>query len=279
MKALLAVALAAGLSSASFAYENQLRPSANANVLGVLQYRGGFVNQLKFDFPAPTMVRAFKLAIPTFCRNLEVFSAGTIAGDSIDAASRGELFQTWLVNGGTGMPVNAIWAQINGPIDTQCDIPVVNAEDELPEQPDQPELPPDDQDGNGPFAGVAGLWTDMRNSGSWFNISMQGVLTTNVGITNTVTGTTSPIVITSTQYNQSNPLQFDAEGYADLYAVNRFGVGAWCRSTIRVAMRFYSGRPGGFADLTYPAHVVLDDFGRCFFGPRAAVARYDIVRR
>jgi hypothetical protein len=278
MKALLAVALAAGLSSTSFAYENQLQLTTNSNVLGVLQYRGGFANQLKFELAAPTMVRAFKLAIPTFCRNLEVFSAGTIDEDSTDAASRGEFFQTWLVNGGTGMPVNAIWAQINGPLDTQCDIPVVNAEDELPQQPDQPDLPPD-QSGEPPPAGIAGLWTDIRNSGSWFNISVHGELSTNVGITNTVTGTSAPIVVTHTHFSQSNPLRFNGEGYADLYAVNRFGVSAWCRSTIRLEMHFYSGRPGGFADLTYPAHVVLDDYGRCMFGPRAAVTRYDIVRR
>jgi hypothetical protein len=273
MKALIAVALAAGLSSTSFAFENQLQLSTNSNVLGVLQYRGGFANQLKFELAAPTMVRAFKLHIPTFCRNLEVFGAGTIDEDSTDAASRGEFFQTWLVNGGTGMPVNAIWAQINGPLDTQCDIPVVNAEDELSD-----DLPPDDS-GSGPLAGIAGRWDHTRNSGSWFRLTPQGVLTTNVGIANSMTGTTSPIVITRSQYTQSNPLRYDAEGYSDVYAVNRFGAGAWCRSAIRVNMFFYSGRSGAVADVSFPAHISLDDFGRCFFGPNAATTRYDLVQR
>lgn len=111
----------------------------NDQLLGALAYTGGFQMRVKLDLAAPQKVARFRLVIPAFCVGVEILESGTVSEgvEDIAPAVRGSK-DTFVVNGGAGQRISAVFATFNGPASSQCQIPVLTADADDPTDPGDP---------------------------------------------------------------------------------------------------------------------------------------------
>ncbi len=91
--------------------------------LGVVDYQGGFQNQLDVAIPFGAELTALRVAVPNFCQGAEVLGAGTVVGGLYyGAASLGG--GRFAIADLAGRNVSAVRLAINGPRLLRCDVPV-----------------------------------------------------------------------------------------------------------------------------------------------------------
>ena len=91
---------------------------------GVIHYQGGFVNQTEIALTDRPVVTSVKVAVPDFCQNVQVLETGTVTEGQYDRAQATSTPGVFAVNSGTGSRIAAIKVTLNGPLTSQCDIPV-----------------------------------------------------------------------------------------------------------------------------------------------------------
>jgi len=91
---------------------------------GVIHYQGGFVNQTEIDLTNRPIVTSVKVAVPDFCQNVQVLETGTVTEGQYDRAQATDAAGVFAVNDGAGSRIAAIKVTLNGPLTSQCDIPV-----------------------------------------------------------------------------------------------------------------------------------------------------------
>jgi hypothetical protein len=97
----------------------------NPEFAGLFSYRGGYVHQQKIDLSEAAMIKGFRLAVPLFCGEMEVLSAGTISEGIFDEAELAvDSERVFEVNSGEGLRVRSLEFSVNGPTDLQCDVPI-----------------------------------------------------------------------------------------------------------------------------------------------------------
>ena len=89
----------------------------------MVDYRGGFQNQLDIAIPFGAELTALRVAVPNFCQGAEVLGAGTIVGGFYyGAASLGG--GRFSIADLASRNVSAVRLAINGPQLLQCSVPV-----------------------------------------------------------------------------------------------------------------------------------------------------------
>lgn len=98
----------------------------NAEVYaGVINYTGGLADKVKVDLALPELVKSFRIAVPSFCKDIDILEAGTVSEGTFDAARRdGAIDGRYLVNNGAGLRITGVVATLNGPVGQSCAIPV-----------------------------------------------------------------------------------------------------------------------------------------------------------
>ena len=95
------------------------------SLTGAVLHPGGFVQDLELAVPPSKKVTHFRVAIPSFCPNIDVLDAAVVTegvkepAQLVDAKSN-----TFSVNDGTGSRISKILVSLNGPTDQTCHIPI-----------------------------------------------------------------------------------------------------------------------------------------------------------
>ncbi len=91
---------------------------------GVVDYKGGFA-KLELTVALKDIVRSFRVAVPKYCKDVEILEAGTVTEGVFDEAKLvSETDHTYSVNGGAGLRVSGVRLTTNGPATSVCAIPV-----------------------------------------------------------------------------------------------------------------------------------------------------------
>jgi hypothetical protein len=98
--------------------------SQNGQLVGRIVYAGGFDSGIDFAIDPNQKITAFRLAIPQFCKDLEVVEAGTISSNVYDVATLiDRTRQVYRVSGNV-IRASALRVALNGPSTMNCEIPV-----------------------------------------------------------------------------------------------------------------------------------------------------------
>lgn len=103
----------------------EVGPAANEKLIGALNFKGGFQNDVKLAVTTKAVVTQIRLAIPEYCKGLEVLELGTVSEGIYDKATYVKNSKyAFSINKGAGLRIGAIEAALNGPPALQCSIPV-----------------------------------------------------------------------------------------------------------------------------------------------------------
>ncbi len=106
------------LSSAVFAEQDSL--------LSVIDYKGGFTKDLKGIVENKDLLKSFRVAIPDFCKDVEIVEAATVTEGVRDEAKLVDAkAHIYSINGGTGQRIGQILLTLNGPSTSACQIPIL----------------------------------------------------------------------------------------------------------------------------------------------------------
>jgi len=118
MKLLTIFAALAAFSGGTFASQRDL--------LTVIQYGGGFKQDVMGDVTSKDLVSEFRVAIPAFCQGVEVLEAATYSEGVKDiAVLKDSAKLIYSVRGGTPMRIGKVSLTLNGPASAACAIPVL----------------------------------------------------------------------------------------------------------------------------------------------------------
>lgn len=129
------IAHGATLTSAEVA---QLR-QAGETLAGVLDYQGGF-SKLDLGVTTKDLVKSFRVAIPKFCKDVEILEAGTITEGIYDEAKLAvEKDHAYNVNGGAGSRISGVRVSLNGPQTPSCSVPIFLSSKKATETSEEPD--------------------------------------------------------------------------------------------------------------------------------------------
>lgn len=104
--------------------------SAQEELLGAVEFKGGF-QELKLELPSSVFAKYLHIAIPAFCKEVEILTAHTLTEGIYDPATPlNKVENIFLVNEGTGQRIREVKLLLNGPYSTQCFIPIFASSDE-----------------------------------------------------------------------------------------------------------------------------------------------------
>ena len=99
-------------------------PTSDETLAGVVQYRGGFLNQSAVEVASAPVVTSIRVAVPDFCTGVQVLEAGTVTEGQYDKAAATDSAGVFAVNNGAGTRISGLRVTLNGPLSAQCDVPV-----------------------------------------------------------------------------------------------------------------------------------------------------------
>jgi hypothetical protein len=116
---------------------------AGETLAGVVEYTGGF-SKLDLAITHKDIVRSFRVAIPKFCKDVEIVQAGTVTEGVYDEAALVSAKEhTYSVNQGSGARIGGVRLALNGPSSPSCSIPVFLSSKKAPivnDPGEEPEL-------------------------------------------------------------------------------------------------------------------------------------------
>lgn len=99
--------------------------AADPNLLGVMDYKGGFVETLQLKLAKPLPLKYIQFAVPSFCNadmsKIRVSSGGR---NPVEVKLQDKANRVYAVNAGRALDVDTIEATVNGPDNLVCHIPV-----------------------------------------------------------------------------------------------------------------------------------------------------------
>lgn len=98
--------------------------------LGVVRYRGGFIEREPIVLgPTVGALKGFKVDLADFCRAVVIKEAGVVVDHNDIVAKQSPRDKTvYIIDPKDSPNVQAVWITLNGPLDSQCDIPIYSAE-------------------------------------------------------------------------------------------------------------------------------------------------------
>lgn len=100
-------------------------PQGKEELVGALNYAGGFAHDVEFLLNPARVVTQFRLAVPQFCSGVELLEANTMTEGVKDKAQLIDKGQNvYSVNQGNGARISKILVSANGPAAKPCQIPV-----------------------------------------------------------------------------------------------------------------------------------------------------------
>lgn len=110
-------------------------PTPNETLVGVINYEGGFGQNLSLNVKSQKLVTSFRVKVPSFCKDLEILEAFTITEGVKDKATAFSATPTaFKVNEGHGSRISAIELTVLGPEDSKCQLPIYATEKEGPRE-------------------------------------------------------------------------------------------------------------------------------------------------
>ncbi|MCX6119490.1 MAG: hypothetical protein NT027_18290 [Proteobacteria bacterium] len=94
------------------------------HLAGTIRYQGGFDSSLSLAVDASRKIKGFRLAVPTFCKDVDVLEAGTVSSGFYDAATLADESKRFFKVAGRSVRATEIQATMNGPLTATCDIPI-----------------------------------------------------------------------------------------------------------------------------------------------------------
>lgn len=226
----------------------------NTQVLGTIDYQGGFKQDARIEFQQPLAITTFSVEIPAFCRGVEILEAAyTGLRSPVRAIPVQGYRNTFSIPAGT--PVTALLVTLNGPVDQVCTIPVMTTEDPS-DDPSNPPVEPSELDGV--YAGTRNVHMEL---------SQGRVIRHN--LIYQAAGVMDPSAVRFTSAFIADPYlhgRWDARAYSD--QVLRSPVTTeWMVCRVPLAFKILStpGAPHLYSiSMTGPASVGVDMFNRCF---------------
>lgn len=227
----------------------------NTQVLGTIDYQGGFQQDATVEFPQPLAITTFSVEVPAFCREVEVLEA-TYTGlrGPVRAVPVQGSRNTFSIPAGT--PVTALMVTLNGPLNQVCTIPVMTADDPSTDPSNPPPTVPSELDGV--YSGTRNVHMEIAQG----RVIRHNFIYQSAGVMDpSIVHFTSPFV--ADPYLNG---RWDARAYSD--QVLRSPVTTeWMVCRIPLAFRIVAtpGAPHIYSiSVTGPASVGVDMFNRCF---------------
>lgn len=231
---------------------------AENHILGVVQYRGGFAKDLPLQLAAPTALRGFKVAVPEFCREVEILEASARSDQDSVAVRRSPTEENTFFIERThdaDTVVSSLLITVNGPLTAGCDIPLLDVEGDEPPPPPNPQHPAD------------GYFKSVRDNAR-IMIERGRVVRHNFVVTTPGLHHSGAVVMTSPLMNSGlDSSTYNIRAYADFPVYGTMGPG-FCRFPVSFDLNYRNIAFGDMAmRFNYPGQVWLDAAGRCFAGP------------
>lgn len=126
MKVVFNLFVCLSLLSASVSFADVSTAAAtpgDGEIIAVVNYQGGFQQNLSSPALTKSIVKFFRVDVPSFCGDVDVLSAATVSEGVLDQAKLvgKNVFQ---VAGGAGLRISAVALTLNGPTSANCSIPV-----------------------------------------------------------------------------------------------------------------------------------------------------------
>lgn len=103
--------------------------SGDLDFLGVIHYQGGFQRELRTKVESKSIVKYFRVDVPAYCGSVEVLQAFSYSeGVKVTANPVSGTSNLFSVMGGTGLFIGEIGLTLNGPVGSDCTIPIFSRE-------------------------------------------------------------------------------------------------------------------------------------------------------
>lgn len=238
------------ISAPGFAFTTSAE-YVNTQVLGTVEYHGGFLHNATVTLAQPLAITAFSVEVPAFCSGVEVLEAGyTAARGPVRATPVADHKNRFAIPPGTA--VTSLWVTLNGPAGQECTVPLMSTDDG-PVPPPQPA--PHELDGR--YAGTRNVHIELTGGQvSRHNLMLQMPGVANPSPIHFTTGFTADLYLHG---------QWDSLGFADQVVLSPY-THQWiaCRVPLSFRMLATPGNPDLFAlSMTGPSHLSIDVMGRC----------------
>lgn len=248
------------ISALGFAAEFRTNVSLEAHAIGALKYRGGFVDHAAVALTSPMLLKAFKAGVPEFCQGVDVIEAG-VTVDGIDtAAVRSDREpKKFIVNKGVGVNTSVIWLSLNGPVDAQCDIPLLLAE------PGDDITPP-----------VAGPDGEFLNNASQFALTVRDgkIVSSNLQVSSQSGRFQSMFLFEAPLVKSANGDVYTTTGSIGIPIDVSPRTAVLCPTSVSLELTYQPIYPQLTFKITLPSEAHLGQNGQCVFGPLATDTFY-----
>jgi hypothetical protein len=240
---------ASTVSASGFAFTTS-EEYVNTQVLGTVEYQGGFLQDARVNFPQPIAITNFSVEVPAFCSGVEVLEAGyTASRGPVRAAPVAGEKNKFAIPAGTA--VASLWVTLNGPASQSCTIPLMSVDDgSTPADPVAHEL-------DGRYAGTRNVQIELLAG----QVVRHNIMLQMAGVPNP-----SPVRFTTgfaADFYMHG--QWESRAFADQVILSPVS-NQWvaCRVPLSFRMLYTPGNPDLFAlSMTSPSYLSVDMFGRC----------------